>query len=361
MNDFSKRHDRLTQLVLAALLVGLAGCTATIEQGVGTMESVSLLERLPAGASAVGFVDVAAVVEAVPPEDWSEYEEMAGDEASLRNLERFTEATGLNPREDLRELAFASMTGADADEQLILISADFDEAKLRELAADAETITYEGVDFYRATDVFERLEEVVGPADDDDQAGDVDIDLSTEEEDGYLSILDAETLGMGSETGLRRAVDVAAGRHEALMTDARMSELIVGVRDQGQIWMVAHRDSWQERVDDLDAGGGGMVPAGAMDSIEEITLSLRLGDGMALALAGVTPDDDAAVELSTSLNGLLAMGRMMLSESDPELLAIVDRGIDVTQEERTVRLDARFTAADIEVLRRLAEEQAAER
>lgn len=359
MSVFAKLDGGLTRGFLVALVVVLASCTATIESGGGTLQrEVSLLERLPAGVSAVAFVDVAAMVEAMPAEDWAEYEEMLNDDDNLRNLENFTAATGINPREDLRHLVFASIPGTEPDEYLVLMSADFDEAKLRELAADAETITYEGIELYRAADVFERLEEAIGPVDNDPADG-IDIDM-TAEETGYVSILDSETLGMGSEAGLRHAIDVTAGERDSVMTDARMSDLIAGVRNEGQIWLVADRDSWQDRVDDLDTQGN-MVPTAAIGSIDVITLSLRLGDGMALALSGITTDADAAMELSNSLNGLLAIGRMMMTESEPELLAIVDRGIDVSQDERTVRLDARFTAADIEVLQRLAEEQRAQR
>lgn len=359
MNVFAKLREGFTRVFLLAVVVTLASCTATIESGGSPVRQLSLLDRLPAGAAAVAFVDVAAIVAAMPPEDWAEYEEMFRGDDDMRNLERFAEATGMDPREDLRQLALASMAGDEPDEYLLLMAADFDEAKLRDLATDAETVTYEGVELYRAADVFERLEEVVGPVDGDDPAGEVDIDM-TAEQTGYLAILDGETLGMGSESGLRLAIDVAAGERDSVASDARMSDLIDGVRDQGQMWLVAGRESWQDRVDDLGAGGG-MVPTDAIGSIEVMTMSMRLGDGMALALTGITTDTEAAIELSTSLNGLLAIGRMMMSESEPELLAIVDRGIDVNQQERTVRIEARFTAADIEVLQRLAEEQAARR
>jgi hypothetical protein len=192
----------------------------------------------------------------------------------------------------------------------------------------------------------------MGTEDPDDNS---EIEVSVDRP-GYLAILDGETLAMGTESTLRVIVDVAGNRHDALKMDPTMNDLISDVAGQGQIWFVASRDTWDKRLDDL-AQGGSMVPVSAIESIEILTMSLRMGDGMTMRIAGMAATAEAAAELSTSLNGLLAMGRMMLQQQEPELFAIIDRGLSVGQDDRTVHIEATLTDADIEILQRMAEEQ----
>jgi hypothetical protein len=176
---------------------------------------------------------------------------------------------------------------------------------------------------------------------------------------GWVAILDDQTIALGTDLSLQTMVDVDGGRHDGLQADAAMTGLVADVVDEGQIWFVATRDTWQDRMDDL--GQSPMVPTAAINSIETVTMSLRMGDGMTLRIAGMAGSPETASELTTSLNGLLGMGRMMLQQSDPELFAIVDRALSVRQEENTVRIQADLTPEDMEVLQRLAEEQAPQR
>ena len=54
---------------------------------------------------------------------------------------------------------------------------------------------------------------------------------------------------------------------------------------------------------------------------------------------------------------MAAMGKMMLQQSQPELFGILDRGITIGQDDRTVHIEANLSAADIAVLRLMAEER----
>ena len=99
-----------------------------------------------------------------------------------------------------------------------------------------------------------------------------------------------------------------------------------------------------------------MVPTNAVESIEVMTMSMRLGDGMTLRLAGVAASAEDAGLLAETLNGWVALGKIMLQQNQPEMFSILDRGITVGQDDRTVHIEARLTAADIEALRLMAEE-----
>jgi hypothetical protein len=103
---------------------------------------------------------------------------------------------------------------------------------------------------------------------------------------------------------------------------------------------------------------GGMVPTDALSSIETVTMSMRYAEGMRLSLAGITGTADDARLLAESLSGLIGLGKMMMQQEEPELFQILDRGIRVSSEERTILIEANLTRADLDALRRLGEERA---
>jgi len=350
MNTLSSSLSRrAARAVVLTAVVALTACSATIESGGG--ETRALIDRVPAGATSVAWIDLEALAQAMPQEQWDDYQGMVQDEADIETYERFVEATGIDPRTDVTQMAFASMpaVGDSEGEFLMLMSAEFDRGKLEELAAGADSVTYEGVTFYESDDVFRALGEAVGEPQNDMGAA------APTTNPAYLAILDDRTLAMGTEQGLRVAIDVGSGAHDTLQADAEMMAHVNDVSEDGQIWFVAKRDTWQERVAGM--GQGAMVPTDAIEGIETMTLSLQLGDGMILRIAGIAGTAEAAAELAKSLNGVMAMGRMMLQQNEPELYDIIDRGLSVGQDDRTVRIEANLTQGDLEVLQRLAEEQ----
>ena len=350
--SWSRNIARFSAWIAVVLVMA---CSVSVDSE-GETQTRALIDRLPAGAIAIAWIDIEALVAAMPPEEWDEYEEMFQGDDNMQELERFAEATGIDPREDMRQVAVAMMPSAgENDEPVVLVALDFDEDRLLALTVDAETVSYEGATLYNAQEAFRRIEEAVGR-----DAGTGEGELSgefelTAEPDSYLTILDAQTLAMGTEESLKMLIDVDGGRHDSLKMDPVMNELISDVAGQGQIWFVATREAWDDQIGELGQGGG-MVPTNAIESIEVMTMAMRLGDGMTLRLAGVAASAEDAGLLATTLNGWTAMGKMMLQGSQPELFGILDRGITVGQDDRTVHIEANLSAADIVALRLMAEE-----
>lgn len=337
-------------------VVLLMACSVSVDSE-GETQTRALIDRLPAGAIAIAWIDIETLAAAMPPEEWDEYEEMFQGDDNMQDLERFTEATGIDPREDMRQVAVAMMPGAAEDgDPVVLVALDFDEDKLLALMAEAETVSYEGATLYNAQEVFRRLQEAVGREDTGAGEGELsgEFELAAEP-DNYLTILDAQTLAMGTEEGLKVLIDVDGGRHDSLKMDPMMNDLISDVVGQGQIWFVATSDTWEGQIAELGQGGG-MVPTNAIESIEVMTMSMRLGDGMTLRLAGVAASAEDAGLLADTLNGWTALGKMMLQQSQPELFGILDHGITVGQDDRTVHIEANLSAADIAVLRLMAKD-----
>ena len=100
-----------------------------------------------------------------------------------------------------------------------------------------------------------------------------------------------------------------------------------------------------------------MVPATAIESIETVTLSMWLGDGLSIRLTGIAGSAEDAGMLTDSLNGLLSMGKIMIQGSQPELFQILDRGVHAEQDDRRINIEANLTPADLEFLRRMAEDE----
>ncbi len=357
-------------LVRGAALMAVAtllACSVTVDSRGGT-QNTALIDRLPAGASAIAWFDFEALAESLSEEEWAKYEDMIERDEDSEQIERFAEMTGIDLREDLKQVAVAVMPGAaDGDDPLLLSHVAYDEDKLMELLEDAETVTYEDHTIYRANEAMREVAEAFEDEDEssDAEAGepeaaepDLDVILGSEEEEqpAYLVMLDDRTLATGNMAALELVIDVDDGRREALKADAEMNDLISDVAGQGQIWFVATRDTWDDQLSDLE-GAGGMVPTNAVESIEIVTMSMRLGGGMAMRLAGVAASAEDAGLLADTLRGWTAMGKMALQQSQPELFRILDRGISVGLDDRTVHIEATLSQEDIELLERLAEEQ----
>jgi len=351
--------QRVPQLWLRILMVTalatLLACTASVETEGVTAQSVPLTDRLPAGAAAIAFIDYRDIIDTMPPEDWTEYEEMFEDAEDYRSFERFAEVIGIDLREDLGQLALAALPGdaGEEGEAVILVAATFDRSRLESTLSGVETVSYEGQTLYPLREAWAAIEEASGQP----QAGEDPDEPSLDDQPGFLAILDGGTVALGGEMALKAAIDVGAGRAEGLSSDPLMSELVAGIPADSQGWFVARRESWQDQMSGLGESGG-MVPADALSSIETVTMSMRFAEGMRLSLAGITGTADDARLLAESLSGLIGLGKMMMQQEEPELFQILDRGIRVSSEERTILIEANLTRADLDALRRLGEERA---
>lgn len=355
MNSLTKICRGFLQIGACGAMALTLGCSVSIDYE-SVAESRALIDRLPSGAMAIAWIDFEALAEALPAEQWDQYEEMLHRNEDTQALEQFEEATGIDLREDLRQMGVALMPGGAGDDwPVVLIEADFDRGRFESLLTDAESIEYEGATMYAVDDFVRNLEVSVGR---DENIYSPGAEAETEPADNaYIVVLDDTTLAIGTEESLRIVIDVDGGRRETLKSDPDMNDLISEVAGHGQIWLVATKSTWDDQVADLGQSmPGAMVPATAIESIETITLSMRIGDGLSIRLAGISGSPEDAGMLTDSLNGLLSMGKMLIQGSQPELFKILDRGVHAEQDDRRITIEANLTQADLEFLQRMAEE-----
>ena len=354
MNSLTKIWRGSVQIGACGTIALMLACSVSIDSE-SAAESRALIDRLPSGATAIAWIDFEALAEAMPAEQWDQYAEMLRGDEDTQDLERLEEATGIDVREDLRQMGVALMPGgADDDWPVVLIEADFDRGRLESLLTDAESIEYEGATMYAVDDFVRNLAAAIGRDENIDSPG----AEAEPADDAYIVVLDDTTLAIGTEESIRIVIDVDGGRRETLKSDPDMNDLISEVAGHGQIWLVATKSTWDDRVADLgQSGAGAMVPTTAIESIETITLSMGFGDGLSIRLAGISRSPEDARMLTDSLNGLLSLGKMMLQGSDPELFEILDRGVRAEQDDRRINIEANLTQADLDFLQRMAEEE----
>ena len=360
----ANRFSKVLMWSLAFLAVtALTACAVAVDPQSATPSA--LIDRLPSGATAIGWIDVERIAESLTPEQWADYLTMAEANENWQDLERFAEATGFEPRTDLRQLAVVVLPGGEDDvEPVCLIAAQFDRAQLESFLAEAETFSYEGHTIYKLDErTFEQFADMTPEEEAEEEAGEPAegeaAGESEEDSPAFLAILDDSTVALGGESGVKLAIDVDDGRHDSLKMDPAMNDLISDVAGEAQIWFVAMRETWDSQLGELGQVGV-PLPTTAIESIETMTVSMRLGDGLAIRMVGIASSPEDAKMLADSLRGITAMGKMMLQQSQPELFDIIDRSISVGSDDRNVHIQADLTEADLEVLRRMTEDMEAE-
>jgi hypothetical protein len=237
--------------------------------------------------------------------------------------------------------------------------ATFDRARLEESLADRPTTEYSGVRLYLMEDDESGDEAAV----DEDAAADRDTedDEDAEDEDGIhldfdtsaaLAILTGDTLAIGSEAAVRQIIDVRGGAASA-RANSELMELLEDVDTDSQLWAVAAKEGL---LSSLRSSGDTTMPQIPVDRINALILSLNVNDGMAFTLRGRTGAEEDAKLLGDSLNGMLALGKMMLQSNQPEIFEIIDQGMTAGSSGFDVTVRARLTMEQIERLRRFAEE-----
>jgi hypothetical protein len=345
--------------MLAVAVILLAACAPgpVANEPAG---DVDLFAYLPGPASVVGWVDFEALRTSPIAASYLDDEELVGE--ADEDLQEFIAKTGIDPRTDLKQIAMAAFHDEEGETQGVVVgTVDFDRDRLMTTLADSPTMTHrdqvlyelEQEDMEYGSEEGEEAEE--GEEYGESMSGEGEADTQP----GYLVIINDQTLMVGSEMGVKFALDTAAGERSAAREDVLMSDLIEGLPIDDQIWIVAADEAWAEELEDMPEGEASPVPIplAAIEGVEAVTFGMHLSDSMRLRLSGIAASAEDASLISQSMLGLLAMGKMMIQQGQPELFNIVDRGLIIGSDDRLVNIEANLSAADIEILRELAEER----
>lgn len=335
----------------------ILACSASIDSERVTM-SRALIDQLPSlGAEGIAWIDFEALREALPEEQWKRYErtffeeglflEPGGDE-----LRQMWERLGINPREGLEHISFVIMDGAQGvggdadhthDEMIILISADFDhnrfESALTDIVANWSIEDVDGTTMWKVDEVSTGLAPF--------------LEVAATPPSLALAFLDDTTLVMGNQESLYTVIEAKGSRLEPLESGHIMNDLISEVAGQGQVWMVATNPLIPTLLGSDDAPL--MLPS-VIGNLEAISMSLQIGNGLSARLAGIATSSEDARMLTDSLNGLIAMGKMMLQGSQPELFEILD-GVHAEQDDQKINIEVTLSQTSFDFLLSIVEQE----
>jgi len=355
-------------LALFACSVLLLSACSTAPEGAAPEGDVDLFAYLPGPASVVGWVDFEALRDSTLAMSYLQDEELIGDADD--DLQEFIAKTGVDPRTDIKQLAMVAFDGEDGETEGVVVgSVNFDRDRLMTSLADSPTISHrdhtlyllEQDDWDTSGEEMEG-EEAEGEHDSEEgeeEHGEMGTEGAEETQPGYLVIINDQTLMIGSEIGVKFALDTAAGERPTARDDSTINEMIISLPVDDQIWVIAADEAWAEELAEMPEEGASPVPIplAAIEGVEVVTFAMHMSDSMRLRLSGIAATEEDAAMISQSMLGLLAMGKMMIQQAQPELFNIIDRGLLIDSDHRVINIEANLSAEDIALLRELAEER----
>ncbi|MFQ5745518.1 MAG: hypothetical protein ACE5HV_18355 [Acidobacteriota bacterium] len=353
--------------LFAGLLLAVAACSPG-EVSDGAEVTGDLLDHLPAPASFLAWADFDAM--RASPLSATLIEDEHLFDGNRQEMREMIEATGIDPVDDLHALAVASLVvDGDHIQPVLLATVDFEQERLLSALQESPTLEYRAYTLYeidhptrKAEGKEEGASAEAGEANPSPTQDEEATDEQQPAEHGYLVIFNAETLLLGSEQGVKAAIDVAAGDRSSVTADESLGDLLASVPADSQAWVVATDRTWSGELKEWMSEGDNLpVPQKALQGIKQATFSMRIDEGVNVQLSGLVASEEDARLLRDSLQGLLAMGKLMVQSQRPELFDILDRSVRIDSEERRVRLDATLDGDDLETLRKLAESRYGEK
>ena len=348
-------------MVVAILILSACATQPEVSEPSG---EIDLFAYLPGPASVIGWVDFDSLRGSTLAMSYLEDEELIGE--ADEDLQEFIAKTGIDPRTDLKKIAMVAFEGEDGEKEGVVIgSVNFDRDRLMTSLADSPTLSYRDQTLYELEpDEWEAMgEEHEGEeAESEGEHGEVWVEGAEETQSGYLVIINDQTLMMGSETGVKFALDTAAGERPKVRDDSAMNEMIMSLPTDDQIWIVADNEAWAEQLAEMPEEGASPVPIplAAIEGVEAVTFAMHMSDAMRLRISGIAASEEDATMISQSMLGLMAMGKMMIQQAQPDLFNILDRGLLIDSDDRIINIEANLSAEDIATLRELAEERVGE-
>ena len=238
------------------------------------------------------------------------------DEEGFKKL---TEATGFDPRRDLREILMASAGGQNSG--LVLVRGTFDVARIMSLAktAGAAPESYQGIDVL----------------------------AGKTPKSGWLAFLDASTAVAGDEQNVRAAIDRrrgGAGPNTALAARA------IEWSAKADAWAVSlgSPKEWGGKV--KTPAGGTAINPDLLEAIEQSAGGIKFGPTVLISAEALVRSDKDATALVDVLRFLV--GLTQLNRQQPgaaEVAALLDTlKFDVTG--RTVKVSLSVTEGQLEGL-----------
>ncbi len=327
-------HSRAATAGFTLLLLALlTGCP-----GPGDPTSArDLVAVMPADVDLVTFVDLASLRDHPL---WSRLEDDPFIQSGEPFLEQLEEWTGLDPRTDLNMVLFVARGVGTPDFRIAMfVRGDLKRARLEAISQELDLVPQENTDI----DCYTLRDPSTGSA--------MGLDMAPGLEDACVAFIDDFTLGFGSPELLAAPRAVRRGATPSLLESEDLGLLVQEGLGSGQFWGVFRSaglaSELRSRIED---GIPMMGVLKGFSGIEVLRFTLRFSSSIDLVARTRTGTEEEAQLLADTLNGFLALARLM-AKDEPELLRFLEGtlvGLDVD----SVRLSMNI---DPEVLGRIQE------
>jgi len=289
---------------LFLLLAGLA-CLVSCRSGPG--KSVHIDPELAALVPADTVYLLGADMERLSQTPaWQKLETLA-----LPDLNRFTEATGLDPRHDIREVLVCS-NGAGA---VTVVRGSFRESDLaaRLQSHGAASLSWKGHTLYTT-----------------DRAA--------------VTFLGSSIAAAGATVSVEGIIDAHDHGHSGL--PAALEPLVQAIPGRDQLWLVRAGGAPGMRFGENDESRLGSIVQ-MLRGIRTIVVGIDFSNGLDLDARVECDTENDAAHVHDALRGAIGMARLSTPDNHPELLKVYD-AIQVGQEKSLVTASASVSSAQVD-------------
>ena len=332
-------------LVIFVVVVALYSFQTEDEGQAGGLDR-ELVALLPPSATSLTGADILRL-KTTPVFRFLE-EESRKNEGPRGRVKTIVEKTGFDPLQDLDRVLVASWVDAPNDESsaptarfLVVARGRFDLTEIGHQLDDAEVEQYRGVTVYH--------QPVPQPSGSIPEAP--DSEFLKQLEDGFsLAFFDERTAVAGVKPAVMKTIDRKMDGGASLLDNIQLLERAEALNQSNQLWSVSLNtgELWESGAGNLPSGIN--IPAFRIfRSMESSSLAADLTDGIDVKAEGVCATPEDAKTLADAGRGMVALGRLTLSDKYPEAMKLFD-AIDVVDDQKVIRASVKMTAADFETL-----------
>lgn len=287
------------------------------------------LTYLPAGAAAVGYADVRAIMN-------SEFRQKLRQVLPTgEEKEKLQAQFGVDVENDIDSVSAAYMGGTTGSKSMVVVvRGRFNDVNIETMATQHGAVAEE----YRGKRMLTMTHQLSG------ETGSTDATSAT----GGLAFLEPGVLALGEAAALKAAIDAGADGND-IRKNTELIGLINDIRGTGNAWFVG-------RFDELTSNPS--IPQQIKEHIPPVHLfavSAHVNGGLKGAFRAEATDEKSAEQLRDVVRGALAAGRLMAGQN-PQVEAMLN-SLQMTGTGKTVGLTFTLPAELLDVLNGLAAAQ----
>lgn len=303
------KRTTMLSLVLGLILIGTIACGTQETAKAGSAKPEDILKLLPVESQGVFFVDIHRAMQT----DLAN--KMIKEDDNYEEYMKFVEASGINPEEDIFYVAVGLLSGGLGGKQegAAVVNLRYDKDKAlamieEKVEGEIATEDYNGITVYSAE------------ADDDEV---------------FFAFLDASNVVIGNSGSVQSCIDVMQKTKDNVFKN----EALAGVLDRADKGTIF----WGAMLvpkEDMAKAAEGNPQLKPLQNMNALVLNFDHKNAMVTVKIKAEGDDpDANKQIADMLNGLKAMGAMMIPPDKPELNDLLN-SVTVSHAADHVMIDA---------------------